>query len=469
MSEAVHPDPRRRRRLPVVTEPKSSLGGDGKRNFVYPADVKGRFATARKVVFAALIATYAALPWVQIGGHPAVFLDLDRREFYLFGRIFNAQDIWMTVFLLTGSAFGLVVLTAVAGRVWCGWACPQTVFLDGVYRRIERLVEGPRETRMRRDHAPWTWDKAWRKAVVHAAWIGISLVLAHVFLAYFVSIPTVFALVRHRPADHPGVFVAVSALALVLYFNFAWFREQFCVVLCPYGRLQSALLDRDSLVVGYDDARGEPRGKAKEAGKGDCVDCNRCVVVCPTGIDIRNGLQMDCIGCTACIDACDDVMDRLGRPRGLVRYDSQNGLSHEARRFFRPRMFVYAGLGLAGLLAASVALGKRTDFEANVLRVTGAPYTLEGDVVRDALHVHVVNKRSETTSFAIEPVAAPDTEFLVPLRTVVLAPFGSVEVPIFVSVPRAAYRGEFPIRVKITPSAGAPIEVTMSFLGPDTR
>jgi len=464
------PLPRGRRSLPVIDEPKSSLATDGKRNFVYPADVEGRFTTARRAVFAALVATYAALPWIPIGGHPAVFLDVERREFYLFGGVFNAQDVWMTVFLLTGAAFGLVVLTAVLGRVWCGWACPQTVFLDGVYRRIERLIEGPREQRMRRARAPWSWDKAWRKVAVHALWIALSLLLAHVFLSYFVSVRQVFALVRRSPKEHVEVFVGVTALAAVLYFNFAWFREQFCVVLCPYGRLQSVLLDGDSLVVGYDAQRGEPRGKARSEGSGDCVDCQRCVVVCPTGIDIRNGLQMDCIGCTACIDACDQIMDRLGRPRGLVRYDSQDGLAGKPRRFARPRLLVYAALGLAGLTAGGFAFGERSDVEAHVMRVTGAPYVLDGDVVRDALHVHIVSKRSATTTFDIEPVAAPGAEFLIPIRTVTLAPLGSVDVPFFVSVGRAEYHGEFPVRLRLRPrGGGAKVDVVATFLGPEAR
>ena len=464
----------RMRALPMAPK-ASSLGADGRRNFVYPADVTGRFATARKIVFAALIAVYAALPWIPIGGHPAVFLDVERREFFLFGGVFNAQDIWMTVFLLTGAAFGLVVLTALLGRVWCGWACPQTVFLEGVYRKVERLVLGPREARMRRDKGGVTWDKLWRKAVLHGLWIAISLVLAHVLLAYFASIPKVLALVRHRPTEHPEAFVAVTALAAALYFNFAWFREQFCVVLCPYGRLQSVLLDGDSLVVAYDEGRGEPRGKVKlettgaspdEGRAGDCVDCKRCVVVCPTGIDIRDGLQMDCIGCTACIDACDAIMDRLGRARGLVRYDSQNGVAGKPRRVLRPRMIVYAGLGLAGVLAGGVALGERRDLDANILRVTGAPYVLDGDLVRNALHVHLVNKRAVAVTFDIEPHGAPDAEFLVPIRTVTLVPLGSVDVPVFVTVPRAAYRGEFPVRVLLTPRGGRPVEVRATFLGP---
>jgi cytochrome c oxidase accessory protein FixG len=461
----------RRRALPIVQEQASSLATDGKRNFVYPADVKGRFARARKAVFVVLIAVYAALPWITIGGHPAVFLDVDRREFFLFGGVFNAQDAWMTVFLFTGSAFGLVVLTAVAGRVWCGWACPQTVFLDGVYRSLERVIEGSREKRMRRDQGPWTWDKLWRKCILHASWVAVSLALAHVCLAYFVSLRQVFDLVRHRPTEHLELFVGVTAFASVLYFNFAWFREQFCVVLCPYGRLQSVLLDGDSLVVGYDATRGEPRGKANEPGAADCVDCKRCVVVCPTGIDIRNGLQMDCIACTACIDACDDVMDRLDRPRGLIRYDSQNGLAGKERRLIRPRMYVYAALGAAGITAAGFAFGKRVDVEANMLRVTGAPYVLEGDRVRNALHVHLVNKRAETTTFEIEPVkVAANVDFLLPIRSVTLAPLGSVDLPLFASVARADYHGEFPVSVVLRPkSAGKPVIVTAPFLGPEAR
>ena len=482
-----------KRHLPV-TGPRSSLRRDGGRNVVYPADVSGRFARARTAVFVLLIAFYAALPWVQVGGHPAVFLDVMRREFFLFGRVFNAQDIWMMVFLVTGVAFALVVTTAVAGRVWCGWACPQTVFLEGVFRRVERVIEGSREVRMRRNAGPWTWDKAWRKVLLHAVWILCSLVVAHIFLAYFVSLPQLLSLMRHTPREHPEAFAIVMALSGLFYFNFSWFREQFCVVLCPYGRLQSVLLDPDSLIVGYDVTRGEPRGKAHVAHTsaaadttatqpsastveprveatpatktGDCVDCLRCVVVCPTGIDIRNGLQMDCLACTACIDACDDVMTRLHRPTGLIRYDSQSGLSGQPRRVLRPRLAVYAVLGLAGVTAATYALGQRREFEANVLRVTGAPYTLDGAVVRNALHVHIVSKLSETAEFRIEPVASSSESFIVAMPVVRLAPLGSVDVPVFVSVPRSTFTHEFPIRLRIYAEHHAPIEVRAPFVGP---
>jgi cytochrome c oxidase accessory protein FixG len=451
--------------LPIL-QPKSSLGDDGRRNFVYPADVKGRFRTAREVVFVGLIVVYAALPWITIGGHPAVFLDIERRHFFLFGANFNAQDIWMTVFLLTGAAFALVYVTALLGRAWCGWACPQTVFLEAVYRRVERIVGGPREKRMRRAQGGWTFDRAWRAVVMHAAWILVSLVLAHVFLAYFVSLRELFGMMRHRPGEHPEAFALVTAFAGLLYFNFAWFREQFCVVLCPYGRLQSVLLDPDSVVIGYDADRGEPRGKAKDPNRGACVDCNRCVVVCPTGIDIRAGLQMDCIACAQCVDACDEVMDKLHQPRGLVRYDSLNGLARRPKRIVRPRVLINTGLGALGLLVATLSMRGRQAFEANVLRVQGAPYVLEAGGVRNAYRVHLVNKLGSAMTFHVAPEGADGMVFTTPLADVRLEPFESTEAPVFATIPREKYAGPSTVRVVVRAGDGQTRIVTVPFLGP---
>ncbi len=453
--------------LPVLPL-KSSLRTDGKRSFVYPADVKGRFTTARSAAFVALIGVYAALPWIQIRGEPAVYLDIATRRFFLFGATFNAQDIWMTVFLLTGAAFGLVFATALLGRAWCGWACPQTVFLEGIYRRIERLVLGPREKRIRRAAGPWTLDKVWRTLVVHALFVVTSLALAHVFLSYFVSLPQLFGMMRHRPAEHPEAFLVVMALSGALYFNFAWFREQFCVVLCPYGRLQSVLLDADSLVVGYDAARGEPRGKAKDASRGACVDCNRCVVVCPTGIDIRNGLQMDCIACTQCIDACDEVMDKLGQPRGLVRYDSPNGLTGKPRRVARSRVRVYAGLGLLGLVVATLSMSRHEPFEANVLRVEGAPYVLDGEDVRNAYRLHLINKEGRATTYHVRPERVRGVTFIVPMEHVRIESFAGVEVPLFATMRRSAFHGQLDLRIVVDNDVGDARVMVAPFLGPET-
>jgi cytochrome c oxidase accessory protein FixG len=457
------------RRLPVVPEDVSeSLPTDGRRKRIQPADVEGRFHRARTAVFVLLIGVWAVLPWARVGGRPALFVDLESRELFLLGSTFNPQDTWLLFFLMTGVGFGLVYATALAGRVWCGWACPQTVFLDGVYRRLERWIEGPREQRIRRDAAPITVETILRKATTHAAFVGVSLVLAHVVLAYFASIPKTLAMVRQSPGAHPEAFAWVLALTTVLYLNFGWFREQFCVVMCPYGRLQSALLDEHSLVVGYDTRRGEPRGKKGAAGAGDCVDCKRCVVVCPTGIDIRNGVQMECLACTACIDACDAIMDRLGRPRGLVRYDSLEGLSGRPRRLLRPRIVLYTALLGMGAAVALLATRRRTDFEATLLRLPGEPYAVDAGTIRDAFQVHVVNKRAEAVEYQIEVEPNENMTALVPMPVVTVEGLDDARVPLFVTVSRGAFRSEFPVHVRVRPSSSAVRAQTVSatFLGP---
>lgn len=463
-----------RRRLAIVRDDGRGQGAvrtDGKKPKIIPSDVHGRYDIARKLAFVVLVVLWAVLPWVKIGGNPAVFVDVETRRFFLFGATFNAQDGWLLFFPLSGFGFTLVVLTAVLGRVWCGWACPQTVFIEGVYRRIERLIEGSAEERRKRDAGPSTFGRSARHIAKHAAFIAVSSLLAHVVLAYFVSIPKAFAMVRGAPSAHPEAFAWIFALTGILYFNFGWFREQFCVVMCPYGRLQSVLVDEDSLVVGYDAKRGEPRGKKGKA-EGDCVDCGRCVAVCPTGIDIREGLKLDCIACTACIDACDDIMDKVGRPRGLVRYDSTNGLEGKKRRFFRPRLALYGVLGLIGAVVATFAFRSRTDFEANVLRLRGAPYTFEGDNVRNAFDVHLVNKRSTTTTFRLEVQAGALPNGKVPvIKTTVSTPtvtLGSLEdrhVPIFVELPRADYAGDFPVMVVVSPEGEKEKPFKATFLG----
>ena len=453
--------------LPLVDQ-ASSLGKDGRRHTVHPADVRGRFDRARKVAFALLIGIWAALPWVPIGGHPAVFLDIDARAFYLFGASFGAEDVWLVFFLATGFGFGLVYATAALGRAWCGWACPQTVFLEGVYRKIERFVEGPRERRVRNAAAPWTLGKIVRRTTTHALYLAASLVIAHIVLSYFVSLPRAFAMVRHAPAVHPEAFAWVMAVTALLYGNFGWFREQFCVVMCPYGRLQSVLLDDDSLVVGYDVARGEPRGKASAKAKGDagdCVDCKRCVVVCPTGIDIRNGLQMDCVACTACIDACDDVMDKLGRSRGLIRYDSQNGLAGKKRRFVRPRIILYTALLSLGIAASSLAAMKRTTYEATLLRLPGEPYALDGDAIRNSFDLHVVNKQGGRETFHVSVDAGRDTTTIAPITTIVVAGHGAAHLPIFVTMPRDRFISDFPVRVSVSRDGGESSVKSAVFLG----
>lgn len=434
-------------RLPIVQDParspspvigEGSLGRDGRRRRPFPADVSGRFQTRRRIVYAALIVLWASLPWISVDGHPAVFLDIEKRQFFLFGSTFNAQDVWLLFFLLSGVGFGLVYATAVVGRVWCGWACPQTVFLEGLFRPIERLIQGPRNIALRRAERGPSFDRAWRIAVMHGAYLVLAVLVAHIALAYFVSLPRMFAIVRERPSSHPEAFGWMLAVTGAAYANFAFFREQVCVVLCPYGRLQSVLLDDDSLVVGYDERRGEPRGKPSQAS-GDCVDCRRCVVVCPTGIDIRDGLQLDCIACTACIDACDAVMHKLGRPGGLVRYDSQRGLRGEERRILRGRLYVYTALLVVGAVVAGFAFRGRQPFEANLVRLPGTPYVRDGGTIRNAFELRISNKESHPISFVIESPAGSALAFTIPVASLEVEPLGTRRLPVFVSANESAF------------------------------
>jgi len=441
--------------LPILDEnPVGSLNPDGSRNFVHPADVSGRFQRIRWVVFAVLLVIYVALPFIQIGGAPAVFLDVVHRRFHLFGATFNAQDFWMVFLLLSGIILALVIVTTLWGRIWCGYACPQTVFLEGVYRRVERFLEGPRNERIRRNAGPWNFDKLWRKALKHGFFLAFSFVIAHVFLSYFVSLPSLWSMMGGSPADHPVAFAWSTGMTLILYFNFAWFREQLCLIICPYGRLQSALTDEDTMVIGYDVGRGEPRGKLKKKGpvedKGDCIACNRCVVVCPTGIDIRNGLQMECIGCAACVDACDEIMEKVDRPKGLIRYDSQRQLQGEEKQTMRGRLLIYAVAIGAWTLGMVFAVQSHDPFEANLLRPPGgAPFVVNEGTVQNTLQVHLVNKTDEEQTYSLVDVGEAPVTLVVPQPEVTLAAGADRNVVVLARVPETEMRAGLKARVEV--------------------
>jgi cytochrome c oxidase accessory protein FixG len=349
------------------------------------------------------------------------------------------------------------------------------VFLEGVYRRIERWIEGPREARLRLEAAPWTGGKIARKAAKQALFLLVSLALAHVFLSFFVSMRDLWSMMRHDPREHWGAFVWVMGITGAVYFDFAWFREQLCIVICPYGRLQSVLTDDHSMVIGYDGGRGEPRGRLTREqregsairSEGDCVDCGRCVAVCPTGIDIRNGLQLECIGCAQCIDACDEVMDRVARPRGLIRYDSLEGLAGRAAGVLRPRLVAYGLLMVAACTALAVALLGRSPFEANLLRVRGSPFVLDGDSVRNQFELHLVNKNPGSSTLTVVPAERDGTSFLVPQKEITLGSLQSFRLPVFVTLPRSAFHGPFEVELEVRDGAsGQRREVEARFLGP---
>ena len=448
----------------------TTIRDDGSRRFLYPADVRGRFSTARRVSALLLIAAYALLPWIPVGGYPAVFLDVGARRFHLFGLTLAAQDIWLLFFLIAGLGFLLFIVTALFGRIWCGWACPQTVFLDHVYRRIERWVEGDAVRRRTLAEASWGPGRAVRAAVKHAAYVVVSLAIAHLFLAYYVSIPALWGMMTGAPGQHWTAFVFIALATGVVYFNFAWFREQLCIIICPYGRLQSVLTDDHTVIIGYDTARGEPRGPVGAQGAGDCVACDRCVRVCPTGLDIRQGLQMECIGCAACVDACDEVMAHTGRPAGLVRYDSLAGLARKQKRIWRPRLAIYGVLLLFGATAATWGISSIHPVLLTAIRLTGAPYYLDQGSVRNQYMVRLVNKqnRPATVRLAVSGLR-PGASARGIDDAVVLPAMGEELRPLIIEQSRAAYQGPFAFRVRGVDAADR-VEAgfALEFLGPTT-
>lgn len=452
-------------------ESLTAVNDDGSRRVIHPADVKGRFTARRRVVAYALIALYAALPWIRINGYPAVFLDLEAIRFHFFGLTFASQDLWLAFFLVSGLGFGLFYLTALAGRLWCGWACPQTVFLEHVYRRVERWIDGDAPARRRLDADPLTVSKILKRAVKHAAFALLSLAVAHLFMAYFLSIPKLWEMTRHAPAENWKAFVFAISFTAVLYFNYAFFREQLCIIVCPYGRLQSALIDDHSMVIGYDAARGEPRGKATLFEAGDCIDCNRCVQVCPTGIDIRQGLQMECVGCSNCIDACDAIMDRLKRPRGLIRYDSQEGLAGRPTKIVRSRTVLYTILALAGLTVLTFSLRGLGDATLTVWRMPGAPYYIDQDEARNQFMARVTNKDNAAREYRLEiDIPLTEARVLAAGESFRIEGNGEAVKPIVATAPLHALAGSFTMTVRVVDEKGETLASReLEFVGPKRK
>ena len=459
----------------------STLNADGSRRWLYPTPSKGRFWRRRQIVGWALIAFFVSLPIVRIGGRPAVLLDLAVREFTFFGFTFYPTDTFLLLLVGIAILVSIALVTALLGRVWCGWGCPQTVYLEFLYRPIERLVEGAEHVRARRDAGPWTADKAWRKAAKWGVYLIVSGLLAHTFTAYFVGWDRLVTWMTGPPTEHWGYFVLAALTTGLVLFDFGVFREQMCTITCPYGRFQSILLDPNSLIVSYDPNRGEPRarrGKAaiaqEQVGErpplGDCVDCGACVRTCPTGIDIRDGLQMECIACTQCIDACDDIMDAVDLPRGLIRYTSERALEGEPTRVVRGRTVAYGLLLVAVTTVFTVALTTRHAYDVDLVRAVGQPFieTADGQVA-NRLRVRVRNQTATDASFRAELVSPEaGTLHLAASLPVEVASRQQVRVEGAVTVPRDAFDGaaQTPAVVRLTFEDGSTEDVPFTLLGP---
>lgn len=373
---------------------------EGKRNWIFPKMPKGRFYNARTMVTNLYLLIFFTLPWIKVNGEPLFLFDIPNSKFIIFGQIFWPQDFFIFgIAMLTFLVF-IVLFTVVFGRIFCGWVCPQTVFMEMIFRKIEYWIEGSSEMQRKLAKMPWNKEKITKRGLKFLAFYSLSFIIANYFLAYIIGMDRVLLYMKEGIIQHIETFVPLLLFATTFFFVYWWFREQVCIIVCPYGRLQGVMLDPDSIVVAYDHVRGEPRSRFKKKREeekqdevGNCVDCFECVKVCPTGIDIRNGTQLECVNCTACIDACDAVMEKFNRPLGLIKYASENNISKGEKTKFTNRTKAYTVI-LVGLLVVLVALlFTRKDVQTNVVRARGMLYQEQpNNQISNIYNVSLINK-----------------------------------------------------------------------------
>ncbi len=375
----------------------ATIDKQGNRKFIYPKKPKGKYYRLRTITSLIFLAVFIAVPFIKIEGEPMMLFDVLGRKFILFGQIFWPQDFFIfAVGFLTFIVF-IILFTVAFGRLFCGWVCPQTNFMEMVFRKVEYWIEGDAHQQVQLANMPWNSEKIIKRTLKIFAFYGISLFIAHFFLAYLMGIDRLELLMLEGIAKHRATFFSLIGFTTVFFFVYYWFREQACIVVCPYGRLQGVLLDKNSMVVAYDYKRGEPRGKRKHdeaaAEHGDCIDCHACVRVCPTGIDIRNGTQLECINCTACIDACDHIMDQIHKPKGLIRYASEHDIESGTPTRFTRRMAFYSVLLLLLVGVLATLLITRDDVDARILRAHGQTYQMLPDGrIENLYNIKLTNK-----------------------------------------------------------------------------
>jgi cytochrome c oxidase accessory protein FixG len=418
-----------RNQLATVTD-------EGKRKWIFPKKPSGRFHNARIVVSAVLLLILLITPFIKVNGHAFILFDFLNRKFILFGILFGPHDFHLFVIAMIATVVFVILFTAVFGRIFCGWACPQTIFMEMVFRKIEYWLEGDAKDQRKLKAAPLTGVKILKKLLKHAIFFAIAFFISNIFLSYIIGMDELLKIVTDPPSEHLQGLFAISVFSGIFYFVFSYFREQVCTIVCPYGRLQGVLLDRDSIVIAYDNVRGEPRKRyRKDEGwdnRGDCIECYQCVEVCPTGIDIRNGIQLECVNCTACIDACDDIMDKINRPRGLIRYASVNSIEKKTKWKFTPRAIGYSALLTALLIILVILLINRTDFSVTVLRTPGLlSQEQPNNMVSNIYDLNIVNKTFDEIpiSLKLENIKG---ELKLIGKEIVMEPHGNIDTKFLV-------------------------------------
>lgn len=388
----------------------------GKRKWVYPRKPKGKYTNYRLLVSILLLIIYFSIPFIKINGNPVLLINIIERQFYILGQPFYPQDFFILALGAITSLVFIILFTVAFGRIFCGWICPQTIFLEMIFRKIEYAIEGDRNKQIRLDNQAWDSEKIWKRSLKWFSFLLISLIITHIMFMYIVGYEEVFNIMQQGPFEKPTNFLVMVLFTAAFYFVFAWFREQVCTMVCPYGRLQGVLIDKETINVFYDYKRGENRSKWKKgedrraAGKGDCIDCKQCVVVCPTGIDIRDGLQMECVNCTACIDACDEVMVKVGLPTGLIRYASEREIEEQTKFKFTTRMKAYTVVlailtGFLGFL-----LYNRGEMEAKFLKQPGSSFFIRDGKITNTYNYTFLNKSNETKTVIIKIIEPKNGE-----------------------------------------------------------
>jgi len=443
-----------------------TIDAEGKRKWVYAEIIGGYWRRWRLATAIPFLLFFVVAPWIHLGDVPLLQVDFFGRRLILFGQIFWAHELNLFITAVLGSIFGFYALTAWGGRVFCGWVCPHNLWLETVFRPIEHLIEGRVNVRRSRDKGPMTASKAVRKTVKWTIFVAIAAGMAATCIGWVLTGPIMWSSLATGSA---GTWLTMAILTFAFGFNFGWFREQTCLIVCPYGRLQGVLVDKKTLMVGYDAARGEPRGPVTQEGVGDCTNCRRCVTVCPTGIDIRDGLQFECIGCTACIDACDDQMLRVNRPKGLIRYTTEKELE-EGVKHVHWRPFVYMGLSAILIGVAVLRICLRTDFDATVMRGGLANFTVSGDTVQNYLTLRLENKTEHEMGFSIQSLTPGTWAFLPPSEPTTAPADKPLEIGFFLKQSKNAFvhgAAHTDLRISGSVPGHKPVTLHITTFGPE--
>ncbi len=449
----------------------STIDSEGKRVWVYPQKPKGRFHQYRAMVAIACLVLLFGMPFLRLNGEPLMLFNVLERKFIIFGMLFGPQDFALLGLTMITFMVFIILFTVIYGRLFCGWTCPQTIFMEMVFRKIEYLIEGDANKQRALNKAAMSAEKFVKKATKHIVFFIISFIIVNTFLAYLISTDELFKLISEPLSEHVGDLTSLLIFTGVFYWVFAFFREQVCTVVCPYGRLQGVLLDKNSIVVAYDYMRGEKRGKlhkGEERTIGDCIDCHQCVAVCPTGIDIRNGTQLECVNCTACIDACDHIMDKVGLPRGLITYASEKGIAERVKLKMSPRIIGYSAVLVLLLGILSFALISRNDTESTILRTPGVMYQENTDgTVSNLYNFKVNNKTHQDLPIQFKVHELNASIKVIGLDSVISKKESSAQGSMFIFInPKELKKRSTKIKIDVYSNGRLLETVKTSFLGP---